>query len=116
MDHFKAAAILGHEFGIGVRNGCFCAHPLILHLLEVDHEHAMKTRDQIISGDKSEMPGLIRASFGLYNTLEEVDILVGALQSIAAGDYQGEYVQDPASGEYTPLGWEPKFEDYFSMN
>jgi selenocysteine lyase/cysteine desulfurase len=116
MDHFKVAAILGHEFGIGVRNGCFCAHPLILHLLEVDHEHAIKTRDQIVSGDKSEMPGLIRASFGLYNTLEEVDALIEALKAIAAGDYQGDYIQDPASGEYTPTGWEPNFDSNFSLN
>ncbi|MEN8241346.1 MAG: aminotransferase class V-fold PLP-dependent enzyme, partial [Chloroflexota bacterium] len=109
-------AILGHEFGIGVRNGCFCAHPLILHLLEVDDEQSIKTRDQIISGDKSEMPGLIRASFGLYNTLEEVDSLIDALEAIAAGEYSGEYIQDPASGEYTPVGWEPGFENFFSLN
>jgi selenocysteine lyase/cysteine desulfurase len=116
IDHFKAAAILGHEFGIGVRNGCFCAHPLILHLLEVDHDHALEVRDQIISGNKAEMPGLVRASFGLYNTLEEVDALIEALKSIAAGEYEGDYIQDPESGEYHPVGWEPKFEEYFSLN
>ncbi|HEX9616275.1 MAG TPA: aminotransferase class V-fold PLP-dependent enzyme, partial [Anaerolineales bacterium] len=27
ISHFLAAAILGFEFGIGVRSGCFCAHP-----------------------------------------------------------------------------------------
>ena len=46
MDHFKVAAILGHEFGIGVRNGCFCAHPLILHLLEIDEQHDSRRRQR----------------------------------------------------------------------
>ena len=27
VSHFVAAAVLGYEFGIGVRSGCFCAHP-----------------------------------------------------------------------------------------
>jgi selenocysteine lyase/cysteine desulfurase len=115
IDHFKAAAILGHEFGIGVRNGCFCAHPLILHLLNIKEDDAFKVRDDIIQGDKSEMPGLIRASFGLYNTIEEIDMFIDALKAIANGDYKGEYVQDKASGEFTPAGWEPKFEEYFSL-
>jgi selenocysteine lyase/cysteine desulfurase len=116
VDHFKVAAILGHEFGIGVRNGCFCAHPLILHLLQVDRQHALEVRHQIVSGDKTEMPGLIRASFGLYNTLEEVDVLIEALKAISTGNYSGEYIQDTASGEYHPVGWEPNFEEYFSLN
>jgi len=39
-DHFLVAAILGYEFGIGVRSGCFCAHPYILHLLGLSKEEA----------------------------------------------------------------------------
>lgn len=115
LDHFKVAAILGHEFGIGVRNGCFCAHPLILHLLDVDGPHALQVRDQILNDNRANMPGLIRASFGLYNTLEDVDRFVEAITAISAGDYRGEYVQDMASGEYHPVGWEPEFDAYFSL-
>lgn len=115
VDHFLIAAILGHEFGIGVRNGCFCAHPLILHLLKIQEDHALKVREDIINGNKSEMPGLVRASFGLYNTVEEIDKFVEALKAIQAGEYGGEYVQDKASGEYHPKGWAPKFEEYFSL-
>ena len=34
IDHGLVAAILGDQHGIGVRNGCFCAHhPYIAHLL-----------------------------------------------------------------------------------
>jgi cysteine desulfurase/selenocysteine lyase len=114
ISHFKVAAILGNEFGIGVRSGCFCAHPYILHLLGLSAQEARQVRQHMLAGDKREMPGLIRASFGLYNTLEEVDALVEALERIIHGDYEGQYQQDMASGEYHLLGWEPPFEQYFS--
>jgi selenocysteine lyase/cysteine desulfurase len=115
MNHFLVAAILGYEFGIGVRNGCFCAHPYILHLLGLSAEKAEAVRDQMLAGDRSSMPGLIRVSFGLYNTLDEVEILVEALNKIARGEYQGEYAQHKQMGEFTPHGWTPEFENYFSL-
>jgi selenocysteine lyase/cysteine desulfurase len=113
--HFLASAILGYEFGIGVRSGCFCAHPYILHLLGLSHAESRQVRSDMLAGDKSHMPGLIRASFGLYNTLEEVDYLVEALNRIARGDYQGRYTQEKATGEYQPVGWAPQFEEYFKL-
>ncbi len=114
-DHFLAAAVLGYEYGIGVRSGCFCAHPYILHLLGLNPEQAAEVRRRMVAGDKSEMPGLIRISFGLYNTPEDVDYLLEALQHISHGDYHGRYVQDKASGEYAPLNWQPDFADYFKI-
>ena len=115
ISHFLAAAVLGYEFGIGVRSGCFCAHPYILHLLGLTPDQASQVRERMLAGDKSDMPGLIRASFGLYNTQDEVDALADALTCIARGDYQGHYQQDIASGEYTAEGWMPDFETYFSL-
>lgn len=114
-NHFLVAAILGHEFGIGVRNGCFCAHPYILHLLGLSPEQAKAVRDQMMAGDRREMPGLVRVSFGLYNTLEEIDILVEALDKISRGEYYGDYIQDIATGEYIVEGWSPDFDEYFSL-
>jgi selenocysteine lyase/cysteine desulfurase len=116
IDHFKVAAILGYEFGIGVRNGCFCAHPLILHLLGVDEEESQRVREEMINHRRDRMPGLIRASFGLYNTQEDVDAFVEALKAIASGAYTGNYVQDMASGEFHPEGWTPDFHAYFSLS
>ncbi len=115
ISHFLAAAILGSEFGIGVRCGCFCAHPYILHLLGLTPEQAHAVRQRMLAGDKSDMPGMIRASFGLYNTTDEIDALVEALTCIAQGKYKGGYLQDIASGEYRAEGWQPKFEEYFSL-
>jgi selenocysteine lyase/cysteine desulfurase len=115
MSHFLVASILGHEFGIGVRNGCFCAHPYILYMMGIDEEEAHAMRDQIMDGDHREKPGLIRASFGLYNTLEEVDAFVDALHKIVRGEYAGEYIQDKNNGEYHPIGWNPDYDSYFSF-
>jgi selenocysteine lyase/cysteine desulfurase len=113
LSHFLVAAVLGHEFGIGVRSGCFCAHPYLMKLLQYREEEAVRLRSRILSGDRREMPGMIRASFGLYNSRADVDQLVDALTRIRAGDYRGEYAQDPASGEYSPRGWQVDFTDYF---
>jgi selenocysteine lyase/cysteine desulfurase len=115
LSHFKVAAILGYEFGIGVRSGCFCAHPYILHLLGLSSEEAQAVRQRMLSGNKTNMPGLVRASFGLYNTIEEVDTFVEALKAIAHGKYQGKYVQEAKSGEYRLAGFSPDFEQYFTF-
>jgi selenocysteine lyase/cysteine desulfurase len=115
ISHFLLAAILGYEYGIGVRNGCFCAHPYILHILGLSPNEALIVRDQMLAGNKSEMPGLIRVSFGLYNTIEDIEILIEALNHIKNGRYKGKYVQNRASGEYTPEDWKPDFERYFSL-
>jgi cysteine desulfurase/selenocysteine lyase len=115
VSHFLVAAILGHEFGIGVRSGCFCAHPFILRLLNITPEESIRVRARMLAGDRSDMPGLIRASFGLYNTMDEVDALVDALKHITRRDYNGEYKQELESGEFIPKGWTPNFENYFSF-
>jgi selenocysteine lyase/cysteine desulfurase len=115
ISHFKVSAILGHEFGIGVRSGCFCAHPYILHLLGLSSDEARGVRSKMLAGDRSDMPGLLRASFGLYNTFEDIDRLVEALTRIAGGDYTGKYHQVVSTGEYIPEGWAPDFDRYFSI-
>jgi cysteine desulfurase / selenocysteine lyase len=115
MSHFQVAAILGHEFGIGVRNGCFCAHPYILRLLDVAPDDMAQLETRLDAGDRRENPGLVRASFGLYNTRAEVDAFVSALDQIVAGTYQGHYRQDPTSGDFVPNNWAPDFASYFTL-
>ncbi len=114
--HSLLAAHLGYGYGIGVRNGCFCAHPYMLQLLGVVEEEAQSVRGRIILQDKRDIPGLVRISFGLYNSLEEVDCLVEALKEIAGGKSPGTYLQDRASGDYQPAGWQVRYEDYFDLN
>ncbi len=115
FSHFLLAAILGHEFGIGVRNGCFCAHPYVLHLLQVDDRHSERVRQQILQHDRREVPGMVRISFGLYNEKSDVDAFISALEKIQRGEFHGTYIQDPRSGEFHPQAWEIRFEDYFDL-
>ena len=116
LPHSKVAAILGFEGGIGVRNGCFCAHPYILQLSKVSRLQAQVHQQEILNGDRSNLPGLVRASFGCYNTLEEIDRLVEMLERIVRGDYCGDHVQDKASGDYLPRSFDPAILDtYFVL-
>lgn len=75
--HETFAKILSYEYGIGVRSGCFCAQPYIQKLLNVPLEQSFNL---IKNGNRR--PGLIRLSFGLYNTFAEIDFFVEALQEI----------------------------------
>jgi selenocysteine lyase/cysteine desulfurase len=115
VSHFLLAAILGYEGGIGVRSGCFCAHPYVVHLLGLNEEESARWRGQLLGGDRSHMPGMVRISFGCYNQREDVDRLVTMLRRIAAGDYEGDYVLDAATGEYRPAGYVEPLADYFLL-
>ena len=102
VSHGKVAAILSMEGAIGVRNGCFCAHPYVLQLLGISGPEYHAYKERVLSGDRSTLPGLVRVSFGCYNTREEIDWLVEMLERITAGDYQDDYVVDASSGEHFP--------------
>jgi cysteine desulfurase/selenocysteine lyase len=115
VSHFLVAAILGYEGGIGVRSGCFCAHPYVVHLLQLDEAESARWRDHLLAGDKSDMPGMVRASFGCYNNTDDVDRLVEMLERIGRGDYRGDYVLDRHSGEYHPRGFEEPLAEYFLL-
>ncbi|MGA0871052.1 MAG: aminotransferase class V-fold PLP-dependent enzyme, partial [Planctomycetota bacterium] len=73
VEDMLAAAILGEEGAIAVRNGRFCAHP-----------HARR-----ILGP--ERPGAVRASIGLFNDEREMDRLVEMVGRIAKGRWSGNY-------------------------
>jgi hypothetical protein len=113
MSHVLVAAVLSYEHGIGVRNGLFCAHPFIMHLLGMSRAEVEGVRANVLARDRRDMPGLVRASFGLYNTREEVEVFVEALSRIARGQFAGQYKQDRKSGDFVPEGWSPNFEKYF---
>ncbi len=115
LSHFLVAAVLSAEYGIGVRNGCFCAQPYLTHLLSMRKDDALQIRANLAEGDRSHFPGMVRISFGMYNTTDEVDMLVAALGTIARGEYRGKYVQERASGEYVAQGWSPSLAAYFKL-
>ncbi len=111
-DHALLAAVAGYEAGVGVRNGCFCAHPYVVKLLNLSEREMMTGRDQFLKGDKSDMPGMVRMSFGCYSNMEDVDRLMEALQMIQNRDYSGDYHQIPKTGEFVPKDF---VDDYTSF-
>jgi len=69
------SAALSAEYGIGVRDGKFCAHQLVGHLLAGSPEHCTA----------------VRASLGLGTTREHVDRLVNAVRTLATTGPAAEY-------------------------
>jgi selenocysteine lyase/cysteine desulfurase len=79
-DPGRVAAYLSAEHGIGVRDGRFCAHPL-LHRLGVPD-------------------GALRASFGVGSRSEDADRLVTALGTLLSDGERWSYAQ--RDGRWTP--------------
>ena len=101
--HALVAARLSAEFGIGVRHGCFCAHPYLLRLLGLSPAEVSAYREAVLVGDRREIPGAVRASAGLSTSLADVERLISALAVIASGDASPvDYRQDPGTGDYWP--------------
>jgi selenocysteine lyase/cysteine desulfurase len=110
IPHALVAARLSAEFGIGVRHGCFCAHPYLLRLLGLSAAQVSAYRAAVLAGDRREIPGAVRASAGLSTSLADVERLVSAVKLIASGgDAPVAYEQDPGTGDYWPVtdvhGW-----------
>lgn len=78
IHHSIVAKALALDFGIAVRSGCFCAYPYVQSLLKIPE----KIIDEMSYLKKDLRPGMVRVSFGLYNTFKEVDVLLYALSTI----------------------------------
>jgi selenocysteine lyase/cysteine desulfurase len=104
VHHGLVAAILGYENGIGVRNGCFCAQPYVAHLLGRSNREAARLNRESPAADRAQRPGMVRVSFGIYNTEEDVDALVEMLVRTTKGDYRGNYRPLPETGDWVPTG------------
>ncbi|HEX8219583.1 MAG TPA: aminotransferase class V-fold PLP-dependent enzyme [Chloroflexia bacterium] len=112
VHHQLTAAILSHEYAIGTRTGGFCAHPYLMRLFGIGTDSVHTLRDEVSGGDRRNMPGAVRMSFGFYSTRDDVDAIMQALWDIQRGKWGGDYTQNPKSGEYkptsevtSPVGW-----------
>jgi selenocysteine lyase/cysteine desulfurase len=101
LPHAILSAALNYEHGIATRNGCFCAHPYVKYLLRCAPEIDMTSQAAILAGDRANMPGAVRVSFGIYNTEAEVDALVDALAKLATDGPRARYTQ-AQSGQVLP--------------
>ncbi len=115
MDHALVSAILSYEGGIGVRNGCFCAHPYVKSLLGVTPEQTKEVEKHILARDRSTIPGTFRISFGLYNTKDEIERFCNVLGTVINRKYNGKYLIDKERGEYYPEGYSIDFSKFFKF-
>jgi selenocysteine lyase/cysteine desulfurase len=103
VPHALVAARLSAEYGIGVRHGCFCAHPYLLRLLGLGAADVASYREAVRHGDRRRIPGAVRASAGLSTTAADVDTLIDAVTAIVAGAPPPvAYGQDPHTGDFWP--------------
>ncbi|MEO8898338.1 MAG: aminotransferase class V-fold PLP-dependent enzyme [Candidatus Dormibacter sp.] len=101
VPHALVAARLSAEFAIGVRHGCFCAHPYILRLLGISSVEVARYWEAVQHGDRSNVPGAVRASASLATSPDEIDALLAAVAAIASGGQPPvRYLQDHPSGDY----------------
>ena len=96
------AAVLSAEYGIGIRHGCFCAHPLMMRLLRVDDAEAQRLIDATRTGGHERLPGAARMSLGLGSTKADIDALADALHAIATDGPRWTYEVNGITDEYEP--------------
>jgi len=86
VPHNLVAKELAEQGGIGVRDGCFCAHLLVKRLLNIHPLRARAADLGLILFPRFTsvvLPGLVRVSLGIENDKEDVDTLIRVLDKIA---------------------------------
>ena len=97
VDHHPAGRVAAHlsaEHGIGVRDGRFCAHPLV---------------DRLTGGAPD---GAARASLGIGTTTDDVDRLVHALRGLTKRGARWDYAV--VDGRWAPTP-DPRPRDPFGI-
>ncbi len=99
----EVATVLSHEWGVGVRKGCFCAHLYVTHLLGIPESVSSETFKRLNAGIQVDMPGMVRASLGIGNNKDDIDRLASGLLAISRGEIRATYVTTD-EGELEPAG------------
>ena len=81
--HYDTAELLAERYGISVRHGWFCAHPYCKRLMNVTEKQAKL----FLENPKEKMLGMVRVSFAVYNSIEEVDIFLNAIDDICRNKF-----------------------------
>ncbi len=117
LDHGLVAALLNDRYNIAVRNQCFCAHPYVKEMMAADLEEEFGEIDfGNMSAEFMRKAGMVRASFGLYSTSDDVDALITALQDIVAnGKTYGLDYEINDENDYVHRTYRPDHSQIFSV-
>jgi selenocysteine lyase/cysteine desulfurase len=105
IDHGLVAAVLGYEHAVGVRSGCFCAHPYVARLLQLEQAEVSRWMARVRGSNKRQSPGMVRMSLGCYSDESDVDRVIGGLEALVTGDRRGTY-DEGDDGSFTPRDYD----------
>ncbi len=89
LDHGLVAAALNDYFGVAVRNDCFCAHPYVREMLKPElWEIDLDAQSEAELAEIEMRKGMVRASFGLYTSDEDLKALLAGIDALCA-DVEG---------------------------
>jgi selenocysteine lyase/cysteine desulfurase len=94
---------LAIEGGIGVRTGCHCAHITVKHILHVSQGLERFQKLIVTLFPKLSLPGVVRVSFGIENTKEEVDTFIRKLADIANQTHSIENKRSESGANKKPI-------------
>jgi len=83
--------LLAGQSAIAVRHGKFCSHPYVNRLMSG-------------AGVGCTQNGMVRVSFGIYTSLEEIDVLLDTVERIAHGEADITPVMADGNGLFTRRG------------
>ena len=119
MDHGLVAAALNDYFNIAVRNECFCAHPYVEKMLEMTHrEQIIEAKERLNQSPWHIEPwmGMVRASFGIYNTEQDIDYFINSLTHIVENkDYYKSQYEAISNGDYSHKTFKFSSTQYFKL-
>lgn len=107
FDGRLVAEVLAFEYGIGLRAGAFCTYEYIRKLKGISAEEDQRIAREVESGVTANIPTIIRASFAVYNNMEDCDRFLSAIREIAErgpAAYHGRYKRDNRDGNWAPIG------------
>jgi selenocysteine lyase/cysteine desulfurase len=102
VPHGLLGARLANEHAIGVRSGCFCAHPYMGRLLGLDESQVGQFHDDVRVGLRHRLPGAVRVSCNKATTVADIALLGEALREIAATPERGRDYEIDAHGDFAP--------------
>ena len=117
MDHGLVAAILNDYHNIAVRNECFCAHPYVKEMILDDLlEATTKINEEDFEDAFKLKSGMVRASFGIYNTDDDAEELVKAIKNISENrDYYSALYSLNEKGNYVHSSFKMNGLEEFSI-
>lgn len=118
MDHALTASILNDYFNISVRNACFCAHPYVRDLITTEEleEIADELSNEELEAIADLRRGMVRVSFGIYNTTNDVEALEYAIQRICQRkDFYSKQYNKTNDNDYSHKTFRFDAESFFSV-